>query len=128
MNEESLKHGAFSWNELLTTDKAAATSFYTTLFGWESEEMQMEGMAYTVLKVNGEPVGGIMKKSAECGDMAPSWNVYVTVDDVDASASKVEGLGGRILQPPADIPGVGRFCVLQDPQGAVLCAITYEKK
>ena len=45
--------------------------------------------------------------------------------DVDATAKKVEELGGKILRPPTDIPGVGRFCALQDPQGAAICAITY---
>jgi len=47
------------------------------------------------------------------------------VDDVDATARQVETLGGKLLRPPEDIPGIGRFCVVQDPQGATLCAITY---
>ncbi|MEJ2703676.1 MAG: VOC family protein [Sedimentisphaerales bacterium] len=64
----------------------------------------------------------------ECKGMPPTWGVYVTVDDVDAPAARVEQLGGKLLQPPADIPNVGRFCVIQDPQGAALCAITYVKK
>jgi predicted enzyme related to lactoylglutathione lyase len=54
-----------------------------------------------------------------------AWGVYVTVDDVDATAAKAEELGGKILVPPTDIPNVGRFCVLQDPQGSVISAITY---
>ena len=51
----------------------------------------------------------------------------VTVDDVDTTAGQVETLGGKLLHPPTDIPSVGRFCVLQDPQGATLCAITYQQ-
>jgi hypothetical protein len=51
--------------------------------------------------------------------------VYVTVNDVDEVARKVEELGGRLLVQPREIPKVGRFCVLQDPQGAVLAAIQY---
>ena len=43
-------------------------------------------------------------------------------------ACKVAELGGRVLRPPQDIPTVGRFCVLQDPQGAVICAITYAER
>ena len=128
MKEDSMKHGAFSWNELMTTDVEAAKGFYTSLFGWETEEFPMPGMTYTVVKVAGEPVGGIMKTPQECGEMPPCWGVYVTVDDVDATAGQVEGLGGKLLRPPMDIPGVGRFCVLQDPQGGVICAITYEQK
>ncbi len=54
------------------------------------------------------------------------WGIYVTVSDVDATAKKVGELGGKILFPPTDIPNVGRFCVIQDPQGAVISAITYK--
>lgn len=57
--------------------------------------------------------------------VAPAWGVYVTVDDVDVSVQQVEALGGRICVPPMDIPDVGRFAVIQDPQGATLSIITY---
>jgi predicted enzyme related to lactoylglutathione lyase len=125
MKEDSMKHGAFGWVELMTTDSAAARAFYSELFGWETEESPSEGMPYTVVKVGGEPVGGIMPKPPGCGAMPPAWSVYVTVDDVDATAEKVVQLGGKVLRPPMDIPDVGRFCVLQDPQGGTICAITY---
>ena len=123
-----MKHGAFGWTELMTTDAAAAGEFYSSLFGWELEEEAMEGMTYTMIKVDGEPVGGMMGMPPDCQAMGPCWGVYVTVDDVDATAAKVESLGGKVLRPPADIPEVGRFCVLQDPQGAAICAITYAGK
>ena len=131
MNEDSLRHGAFGWNELMTTDTEAARQFYTTLFGWETEEAPiegMEGMTYTVIKVDGDPVGGLTGMPPEGQSMPPTWGVYITVDDVDATAGRVEELGGKLLRPPMDIPKVGRFCVIQDPQGAALCAITYVKK
>jgi predicted enzyme related to lactoylglutathione lyase len=125
MKEEAMKHGAFSWNELMTTDVETAKKFYAALFGWETEEAPMEGTTYTVVKVGGEPVGGIMSMPAEVQGMPPAWSLYVTVDDVDATAKQVEELGGKILRPPADIPKVGRFCVLADPTGAYICAIKY---
>ncbi len=128
MKEDSQKHGAFGWIELMTTDQEAASEFYTTLFGWETEEYPMEGMKYTVLKFGGEPVGGIMPAPPEYQGMPPCWSVYVTVDDVDATAARVEELGGKLLRPPTDIPDIGRFCVLQDPQGGTICAITYVQK
>jgi hypothetical protein len=59
--------------------------------------------------------------------MPPVWSIYITVDDVDATAQKTQELGGRVLMPPMDIPKVGRFCVIQDPQGAVICPIQYEQ-
>jgi predicted enzyme related to lactoylglutathione lyase len=128
MKDEAMKHGAFGWRELKTTDPRAAAAFYTTLFGWETVDYPMEGMTYTVLKVNGDETGGIMGIPPKSQGMPPMWSIYVTVDDVDATAKQVEELGGKILQPPIDIPMVGRFCVLQDPQGAAICAITYAKK
>ena len=44
---------------------------------------------------------------------------------VDATAKLAVEMGGKVLVPPQDIPQVGRFCVLQDPQGATIKAITY---
>jgi predicted enzyme related to lactoylglutathione lyase len=86
--------------------------------------MHMEGMTYTLVKVGGTDVGGIMATPPEAQGMPPMWGVYVTVDNVDATAKTAEKLGVKILVPPTDIPDVGRFCVIQDPQGAVISAIT----
>jgi hypothetical protein len=66
-----------------------------------------------------------MAMPPEIEGMPPMWSIYVTVDNVDSTAKQVEELGGKILRPPSDIPNVGRFCVLSDPQGAVINAITY---
>jgi|SRR5271157_4705291 len=120
-----MQHGAFSWSELMTTDVPAGLEFYTKLFGWTTEELHMEGMSYTLVKVDGKEVGGIMATPPEAQGMPPMWGVYVTVDNVDSTAKMAEKLGGKILVPPTDIPDVGRFCVIQDPQGAVISAITY---
>ncbi|MEW6765760.1 MAG: VOC family protein [Pseudomonadota bacterium] len=125
MNDPFKQHGAFSWTELMTTDVEAATQFYSRLFGWETEEMSMPDMTYTVVKAGGNGVGGIMPMPADAEGTPPMWGSYVTVDDVDATARTAESLGGKILVPPRDIPEVGRFCVIQDPQGAVISAITY---
>ncbi len=126
MNENFMKHGVFSWNELMTTDVEAAQQFYGALFGWQAEDYP-GGEGYVMVKVGGEAVGGMMAAPPECAGMPPAWGVYVTVDDVDATARQVATLGGKLLRPPEDIPDIGRFCVLQDPQGATLYAITYRK-
>ena len=125
MNEDNLKHGAFGWNELMTTDVRAAGQFYSSLFGWEIEESRMPGMEYHMVKVDGDAVGGITTLPPGSKDMPPCWGVYVTVDDVDAVAAKAESLGGKVVHQPTDIPNIGRFCVIQDPQGASLAAIAY---
>jgi predicted enzyme related to lactoylglutathione lyase len=125
MNDPFKVHGAFSWCELMTPDVDAAKTFYGKLFGWQMESMPMENMTYTVLKAGGTPVGGIMAPPEPGPTMPPHWGVYVTVDDVDATARQAVELGGSLMFPPRDIPGVGRFCLLRDPQGALLYAISY---
>ena len=119
------QHGAFSWCELMTTDTNAAQEFYSRLFGWEIEDGPISGMMYKVLKVGDREVGGLMGMPPDMPAMPPSWGVYVTVDDVDVSAKLVEELGGQIKLPPMDIPDVGRFALIQDPQGAMLSIISY---
>lgn len=126
MDDQFKQHGAFSWCDLMTADVDAAKRFYTQLFGWDTEEMTETGMPYTVVKAGGKGIGGIsaMPKDAAKG-APPMWGIYVTVDDVDATAQTAKQLGAKLLVPPQDIPKVGRFCVIQDPQGAVISAITY---
>ena len=65
MDEQSKTHGAFSWCELMTTDSNSAKDFYTKLFGWTTEEMGVTpGMIYTVIKVGGKGIGGILSAQA----------------------------------------------------------------
>jgi uncharacterized protein len=120
-------NGAFCWNELATTDSDAAIKFYTELLGWQVKESTGAGMVYNEIVVDGQPVGGIYKMGAECGgaeNAPPRWIAYVAVDDVDEAAAKVAELGGKVLQPPMDIPGVGRMCFINDPTGAAISLIT----
>jgi predicted enzyme related to lactoylglutathione lyase len=125
MSDRFQKHGAFSWCELITQDPGAAKKFYGALLGWQFEEMGMQGMPYAVVKAAGEDAGGIMATPPDAPGMPPTWGVYVTVDDVDRSAEHAKALGGQVIVAPRDIPDVGRFCVIQDPQGAMISLITY---
>ncbi len=128
MTEPMKQHGAFSWNELMTTDVEAAKAFYGDLFGWTLENMPTNDMTYTMAKAGDREVAGLMAMPPEAGTMPPTWGAYVTVDDVEASAKQAEALGGKIMLAPRDIPDVGRFCVICDPQGATLSLITYINK
>jgi predicted enzyme related to lactoylglutathione lyase len=110
--------GSLVWTELLTTDVAKAQPFYTGLFGWKAEAMPMGPMTYTIYKNGSEQAGGMMQITKEMGPMPSNWMVYFGVDDVDASAARATSLGGTIAMPPHDIPNIGRFAVLMDPQGA----------
>src|SRR5262245_59993764 len=117
------RHGAFSWCELMTTDVQAAKQFYTNLLGWTTEEVP--GMAYTVVKTGDVGIGGIMAIPSHAAGASPQWGIYITVDDVDATARKAQELGAKTLMPLTDIPNVGRFYTFQDPQGATISLITY---
>jgi uncharacterized protein len=124
------KHGKFSWNELLTNDPEGAKEFYSQLFGWTTRGWPMGGEDYTIVMAGDTDVGGItrMPSHVQGQGVPPNWGAYVTVDDVDATAALAEKLGGKLCLPLTEIPTVGRFTVIQDPQGAIISAITYEKK
>jgi predicted enzyme related to lactoylglutathione lyase len=125
MAEQSIPaNGTFVWNELGSTDVEAAKKFYTELFGWKLKEGQAASMVYNEIMVGDRAVGGIYQMGKEYGDAPSHWMAYVAVEDVDASAKRVEELGGKICVPPTDIPNVGRFCVITDPTGASLSLIT----
>lgn len=116
-------HGAISWAELQTSDPVAATEFYTKVLGWTSETMEMDMGPYTVVKAGDLQVGGIM--ATQQPGMPPCWTLYVTVDNIDAIAAKASELGGTVLVPVMDVPTIGKFCGIQDPQGAFLMAMEY---
>jgi uncharacterized protein len=110
--------GRFVWHELMTTDPQAAGAFYSKVLPWKT---QPSGMPDYTLWVSGKrQTGGLMAQpeSARQSGTPPSWLVYIGTPDVDATAAAAERLGGKVLKAPADIPGVGRFAVLADPQGA----------
>lgn len=125
MDEHFTQHGAFSWSELMTPDLEAAKAFYTKLFGWTLEDTQMAGMTYTLIKAGEREVGGMMATPPGAAGTAPMWGTYVTVDDVDRVAQTATELGASLVVEPRDIPEVGRFCVIRDPQGALLSVISY---
>lgn len=120
------EHGTFCWNELMTGDVEKAKEFYTKLVGWDTQAWP-GAMPYTVFKTGDKQVGGMMQITPEMGNVPPHWMAYVAVENVDKIAADAEGLGGKILVPPTDIPGVGRFVCVQDPTGAVLCFMTFAK-
>ncbi len=117
----SENHGKFCWYELLTTDVAAAKSFYPALLGWGVQDVPMPGMAYAMwTKQGGTPIGGVTALPAEAKAMGapPHWLLHIAVDDLEAIVRQAGELGGAVLVPPTDIPGFGRFAVLSDPDGA----------
>ena len=114
-------HGTPIWYELMTPDPDAATAFYNPLVNWAIDPRRPgDDVDYRMIKAEGEDVGGVMRLGPDmaASGAEPSWLFYVGVDDVDATAEKAKGLGAHALVPPTDIPDVGRFALLTDPQGA----------
>ncbi len=119
----------FVWNELLTSDAAAARRFYRELLGWTARAEPMGPGSYHVLESDGRDVGGIFEMSGpEWRGTQPQWLSYVRVDDVDAAAARAPALGGVVRIPPTSEPGVGRFCVVAEPGGALLALISFERR
>ncbi|HZC57051.1 MAG TPA: VOC family protein [Xanthobacteraceae bacterium] len=120
-------HGHFIWYELMTTDMKAAIAFYAKVLGWGMRDASTPGMSYTLLTIGEATIGGLMHlpEDARRTGAQPRWLGYVGVDDVDATARRILQLGGAVHLPPADIPDVGRFSVVADPQAATLALIRW---
>ena len=116
---ESAHKGTFFWHEINTPDPAGAKSFYTDLIGWGTNEMDMGGGTYTMFTNGGHPIAGCFPLNDEKYENIPvHWEGYIGTDDCDRDAAKVTELGGNVIVPPTDIPGVGRFFTFIDPTGA----------
>jgi uncharacterized protein len=113
-------HGKFVWYELMTTDMAAAEVFYRDVVGWGAQDAGVSGVNYTMFTVDGRPVSGSMSlpESARSMGIPPLWLGYIAVDDVDTLAADIVIDGGVVHRAAADIPGIGRFAIVGDPQGA----------
>lgn len=117
----SNSHGHFVWYELLTTNAEAARAFYRGVMGWQMQDSGMTDRSYTILSVGDVPMAGLMPLplQALADGARPAWAGYIAVDDVDLYVTRVEQAGGSIHRAAEDIPGVGRFALVGDPQGAV---------
>jgi len=111
--------GRFVWHELMTTDTDAAAAFYSKVVPWKTQDSGMP--SYTLWMAGKTQVGGLTGLPAEgAADSGtpPHWIVYVATPDVDATVAEAQRLGGKVLKGATDIPNMGRYAVLTDPQGA----------
>jgi len=123
MAEAIWSPGRLVWFELYTPDVAKSKGFYEAVAGWSVKDSDMGPMKYTMASVGGKGIAGFMPLSMiKMQGVPPHWLAYVSVPNVDEAAAAVKSNGGKILMDPTDIPTVGRFTVLQDPQGAAIAA------
>jgi predicted enzyme related to lactoylglutathione lyase len=115
-------HGRWIWYELMSPDTAASKRFYGDLVGWTCEDMPGSDGSYAIFRTSeaGADAGGLMPLGEElkAAGVPPNWTGYICVDDCDAAAAKAQSLGGMVVRPPEDIPGIGRFAIVADPAGA----------
>jgi predicted enzyme related to lactoylglutathione lyase len=111
----------FCWYEIMTADVEAAKAFYGPVIGWTAEPMGGPNAGYTILSAGGRGVAGILEapEHMRSTDNPPFWFGYIAVGNADETAERIAAAGGIIHRPPSDIPTVGRFAVIGDPQGAV---------
>jgi predicted enzyme related to lactoylglutathione lyase len=122
MANRTLIPGKFVWFELVTREAGRAQAFYGEVLGWKIKAFQMGSATYDMICTGSSfdtMIGGYAQPT---GPHQPShWLSYVSVADLDAATRTVTASGGKVVQPPSDIPGVGRFARIADPQGAELC-------
>ena len=114
--------GDFCWIELGTTDQNGAKNFYASLFGWTPNDMPMgPAGVYTIFRLNGRDAaaGYTLTEEERAQHLPPHWNLYIAVENADASAAKAEQLGGKVLHAAFDVMDAGRMAVIQDPTGPV---------
>lgn len=117
--------GTICWNELMTPDLPAARRFYTSVFGYEWDDVDTGpgGPAYSTFAVDGRAVGGAMQLDpSQTGGAPPAWMADFAVADADETTRKAAELGGGVNVPATD-SSYGRFAILRDPQGGAFAVI-----
>ena len=121
-----MANGNFVWFDLTASDPEAAKRFYPEIVGWKPTRWPESD--YELWNAGEVGVGGIAKEDPRGAGRPPFWLGYAAVENVDASVTRAQKLGGKVIQPGRDIPSVGRWAVLSDPQGAVFATFQPEPK
>src|SRR5262245_36422244 len=127
MSERKHIPGKFVWFEHVSTDAKKAQAFYRDVFGWRVMPFPMGNDTYEMITTDDTPdsmIGGYVAPGRAA--QPAHWIGYVSVEDVDAAAKEASANGGRVEEPPMDVPQVGRMARIADPQGAELCVFKSE--
>lgn len=111
------------WSELYTNDLDSAGRFYRDVFGWSVEAMASAGGSILACSLAGREIASMMEIRAEWGEVPPHWAVYFAVSDCEASVARASSLGAQVYLEPREIPQLGTFAGIEDPQGAHLMII-----
>jgi predicted enzyme related to lactoylglutathione lyase len=121
MSDRKLLPGKFVWFELVSSEPKKAQAFYGEVLGWKAQPFPMGAFTYEMICAGDTIDTMIGGYAAPKNERQPShWISYVSVENVDAAANAAAGNGGKIIEVPSDMPGVGRKARIADPQGAEL--------
>jgi len=109
-------YNQFCWNELVTSDVAAAKEFYSKLHGWTYQDHDMNGMIYTMAKSGDKEICGMMPLPDQ--SVPPHWRSYISVENLDATILKAQNIGATIIVPAMQVGNMGRLAIVVDPTGA----------
>ncbi|WP_431037338.1 VOC family protein [Streptomyces sp. P6-2-1] len=115
--------GAHSWSELLTRDTASIAPFYRAVLGFGVRQDDPDHLTFTR---EGQPVAaalGVGRSRAR--ERGAGWLACFGVGDVSAACARLPGLGGQVVEEPADGPR-GRTATVADPEGAVFALVGTE--
>ena len=114
--------GVPCWVDTSQPDPEAAVDFYSSLFGWEFEDVVPPGSEgqYFIARLHGGDVAAVGSIPESAPPMA-MWNTYVWVESAEETASKVRDAGGGVVMEPFDVMDAGRMAVFTDPEGAAFC-------
>jgi predicted enzyme related to lactoylglutathione lyase len=123
MKQATWTPGRFVWWELHTPDIARSAAFYEAVVGWKIRPVEVGALRYDMIHAGDRAIGGMAPLSdVKMDGVPPFWTGYVSSPAVDKAAAAAVDAGGKVLLPPVDVPPIGRFAALQDPQGAALMA------
>ena len=113
--------GTIGWVDLTVPNAAQVRDFYKAVVGWTSSDVAMGDYSDFCMHPASDapPVAGVCHARGHNLGLPPQWLIYLTVADLDVSIVRVQELGGKLLMGPKNMGGTARFCVIQDPAGAV---------
>ncbi len=112
-------------------DQNAAKDFYSSLFGWQANDMPMgPSGVYTIFRLQGRDAaaGYELNPQQRAQGVPPHWLPYIAVESADASAARVTQLGGTVIMPPFDVFDAGRMAVIQEPDRSLLRRLGTEEE
>jgi predicted enzyme related to lactoylglutathione lyase len=129
MSNSKPESGTIGWTDLTVSNAEEIRDFYSKVTGWKPKPLSMGQYSDYVMNTpdSETSVAGICHARGVNAALPPQWLIYITVSDINGSVLKCKTLGGKIIAEPRNYGGMGTYCVIEDPAGAV-CALFEPKE